>query len=60
MMNVDPESEWKLEPIADFQLRYDWEGEFDMSQYTHRYRLYRWKVGNEAGPADATTTLLRR
>ena len=37
-----------------------WEGEFDMSQYTHRYRLYRWKVGNEAGPADATTTLLRR
>lgn len=151
MMNVDPESEWKLEPISDFQLRYDkdahriisgdprvgsyigswtgeakgpllngkvhwhlfeaegetlcatnfrgqvettegtrvefdclgffrrpetgqqiwimsggvifrsedsrhntlmerpavWEGEFDMSAYTHRYRLYRWKAGSE-------------
>ena len=152
MMNVDPKSEWKLEPISDFQLRYDkdaprinsgdprvgsyigsgigeaegplltgkihwdlfeaegetlcaanfrgqvetkegakvefdclgffrrpeagqqiwtmsggvifrsedsrystlvespvvWEGEFNMSAYTHRYRLYRRKAGNEA------------
>ena len=25
-----------------------WEGQFDMSMYTHHYRLYRWKAGNEA------------
>jgi hypothetical protein len=25
-----------------------WEGEFDMSAYTHRYRLYRQKVADEA------------